>query len=258
VVENMQEQSQDYIAMRAGESEPGEAPDEPPVMVNEGDIAVVAVVPGDGLRHVFRDLGAAYIVSGGQTMNPSTEELFNAAQSLNTDKVIILPNNKNVVLAAEQAAELARGENPNRRVVVVPTRTVPQGIAAILSLSPTGDFDSVVEAMQGARQNVVTGEVTTATRSVELNGVNVQAGQIIGLIDGTLAASGGDLAGVVRALLNGMAVQDRELVTLYYGDTVTKAQADDLVESLRQDYPNQEFDVIWGGQPHYHYIVSAE
>jgi len=258
VVENMQEQSQDYIAMRAGKSEPEAAPDEQPVTVNEGDIAVVAVVPGDGLRRVFRDLGAAYIVSGGQTMNPSTEELFNAVQSLNTDKVIILPNNKNVILSAEQAADLIRAENPTCTVTVIPTRTVPQGIAAILALSPTGDFASVVEAMQEARQNVVTGEVTTATRSVELDGVNVEAGQVIGLIDGKLAVSGSDLSGLVHDLLDKMGIRDRELVTLYYGENITKEQADDLGETLRQAYPDQEFDVIWGGQPHYQYLVSAE
>ncbi|MCC7446465.1 MAG: DAK2 domain-containing protein [Anaerolineae bacterium] len=258
VVENMQEQSQDYIARRAGESEPETAPDERPVTVNEGDIAVVAVVPGDGLRRVFRDLGAAFIVSGGQTMNPSTEELFNAVQSLNTDKVIILPNNKNVILSAEQAAALIRAESPNCNVTVIPTRTVPQGIAAILALSPTGDLDSVVEAMQEARQNVITGEVTTATRSVELDGVNVEAGQVIGLIDSKLAVSGSDLAGLVHDLLDKMGIRDRELVTLYYGENVTQEQADALGETLRQAYPEQEFDVIRGGQPHYQYLVSAE
>jgi len=153
---------------------------------------------------------------------------------------------------------LIRAENPTCTVTVIPTRTVPQGIAAILALSPTGDFASVVEAMQEARQNVVTGEVTTATRSVELDGVNVEAGQVIGLIDGKLAVSGSDLSGLVHDLLDKMGVRDRELVTLYYGENITKEQADDLGETLRQAYPDQEFDVIWGGQPHYQYLVSAE
>jgi DAK2 domain fusion protein YloV len=255
VVENMQAQSEDYIAMR--QSQPTEPSPEQPATVNPGDIAVVAVAPGDGLRRVFRDLGAAYVVSGGQTMNPSTEELLHAVRSLNTDKVIILPNNKNVILAAEQAAKLAT-EGQELQVAVVPTRTVPQGITAMLSYTAGGDFDAVTEAMQDARHNVVTGEVTTATRSVELDGVNVESGQVIGLVDGKLAVSGQNLADVVRDLLERMAARDHEVITVYYGDHVTEAEADALVNALRNVYPNQEFDLIRGGQPHYHYILSAE
>ncbi len=252
VVENMQEQSEDYIAMRedvaaAGDSAP---------QINPGDIAVVAVAPGDGLRRVLRDLGVAHVVSGGQTMNPSTEELLQAAESLPTDKIIILPNNRNIILAAQQAAQIA-SDKGDRRVVVIPTRTVPQGITAMLSFTPDGDFDTVVDAMQAARETVVTGEVTTATRSVELDGVNVQSGQVIGLVDGTLSAAGNDLPTVVRDLLKQI-VDDREVITMYYGDHVTEADANQLASSLRKDYPDQEFDVIWGGQPHYHYILSAE
>ncbi len=254
VVENMQEQSKDYIAMRAGE-QPG--PAEPAPVVNEGDIAVVAVAPGEGLRRVFRDLGASVIISGGQTMNPSTEELLNAVQSLPTDKVIILPNNENIILTAGQAATLANAGG-RQRVVVIPTRTIPQGITAMLSFTPDGDFDGVVEAMQEARNNVVTGEVTTATRSVELEGVKVEAGQVIGLLDGTLAVSGHDLPTVVRLLLDRMNARDHEVITMYYGDHVAEDEANQLVGDLRAHFPDQEFDVIRGGQPYYHYILSAE
>ncbi len=189
-------------------------------------------------------------------MNPSTEELLQAAESLPTDKIIILPNNRNIILAAQQAAQIA-SDKGDRRVVVIPTRTVPQGITAMLSFTPDGDFDTVVDAMQAARETVVTGEVTTATRSVELDGVNVQSGQVIGLVDGTLSAAGNDLPTVVRDLLKQI-VDDREVITMYYGDHVTEADANQLASSLRKDYPDQEFDVIWGGQPHYHYILSAE
>ncbi len=252
VVENMQVQSEDYIAMR----ESGEA-EQPGPVINEGDIAVVAVAPGDGLRRVFRDLGVAYVLSGGQTMNPSTEELLRAVQSMKTDKIIILPNNKNIVLAAEQAAQLAN-ERGDRRVVVVPTRTIPQGITAMLSFTADGDFDSTVQAMEEARHNVVTGEVTTATRSVELEGVTVESGQVIGLVDGTLAVSGQNLPVVVRDLLDRMDARHHEVITMYYGDHVTPTQANELVSNLRSNFPDQEFDVIRGGQPYYHYILSAE
>jgi dihydroxyacetone kinase-like predicted kinase len=255
IVENMQAQSEDYIALRQGQ--PTEPPSERPTTVNPGDIAVVAVAPGDGLRHVFRDLGAAYVVSGGQTMNPSTEELLHAIRSLNTDQIIILPNNKNVILAAEQAAKLA-AEGQVRRVAVVPTHTVPQGITAMLSYVAGGDLDSVAEAMREARHNVVTGEVTTATRSVDLDGVKVEAGQVIGLVDGKLAVAGHDMPAVVHDLLGCMSAREHEIITVYYGDHVADAEAKTLVRDLQLAYPNQEFDLIQGGQPHYHYILSAE
>ncbi len=251
VVENMQEQSEDYIAMRAA-SDPIEI-----IEVSPGDIALVAVAPGDGLRRVFQDLGVARVVSGGQTMNPSTEELLQAVQSLPTDKVIILPNNKNIILAAEQAAQLAQ-EGGKQRVVVVPSRSVPQGISALLSFVQDGEMDTVVQAMDNARANVVTGEVTTATRSVELDGVKVENGQVIGLVDGRLTTSANDTLAVVRTLLGQMSAQAREVITLYYGDTISEAEANGLVETLRADYPNQAFDVIYGGQPYYQYILSAE
>jgi uncharacterized protein len=254
VVENMQAQSEDYIARRSGSEESFA---EPAPSVKVGDIAVVAVAPGEGLARVFRDLGVAHVVSGGQTMNPSTEEILHAVESLNTDKVIILPNNKNIILAAEQAAQLAN-QRGDHRVVVIPTRTVPQGITAMLSFSAEGDFDSVIEAMQEARNNVVTGEVTTATRSVELDGVNVETGQVIGLVDGKLAVSGDDVPTVVHDLLDRMNAREREVITMYYGDHVSEAEATALADDLRRDFPNQEFDVIRGGQPYYHYILSAE
>jgi uncharacterized protein len=252
VIENMQEQSQDYIAMRESSDHPAQG-----ITMNEGDIGIVAVAPGDGLSRVFRDLGAAFIVAGGQTMNPSTEELMQAAQMLPTDKVIILPNNKNVILSAEQAAQIAN-ENGDRKVVVIPTRTVPQGITAMLSFVHDGEFDNVVNAMQNARNNVTTGEVTTATRSVEIDGVNVENGQVIGLIDGKLSVSGDDIPTVVRQLLEQIDEKEPEVVTLYYGDHVSKQEAEGLVDSLRDGFPDKEFDVIYGGQPHYHYILSAE
>ncbi len=255
VVENMQEQSEEYIAKREGGDE---IPlDEPIVTVNEGDVAIVTVAPGEGFKRLFRDLGAAAIVSGGQTMNPSTEEIFQAIMDLPTDKVIVLPNNKNIVLAAELAATLA-AQNGKEHVTVIPSRTIPQGISAMLSFSPDGDFENVVTAMQNARNNVITGEVTTATRSVDIDGVKVESGQIIGLMDGKLVVSGNQLPEVVHELLERMSAPEHEVITLYYGDHVAEEEAAGLADLLRSQYPDQEFDVIHGGQPHYHYILSAE
>jgi uncharacterized protein len=254
----MQEQSLGYIAMREGESAAvDESAGRGARQLNPGDIGVVAVVPGEGLRRVFEDLGVACVVTGGQTMNPSTEELLQAAHSVATDKVILLPNNKNIILAAEQAAQIAN-EQGQQRIAVVSTRTIPQGITAMLSYAADGEFESVIHAMDSARESVVTGEVTTATRSVEMDGVNVKNGQVIALLEGKLAVSGDDLQGVVRDLLRLMAVDEREVITLYYGNDVTQQAATELAESLRGKYPDQEFEVVFGGQPHYYYIISAE
>ncbi len=247
VVENMQTQSEGYIAERAEQ-------DEPEVPVNPGDVAVIAVVPGDGLRRVFRGLGVAGIVSGGQTMNPSNGDFLDVIAALNTDKIIILPNNKNIILTAEQAAKTVQ----DKQVVVVPTRTVPQGVAAMLSFNAESDLDSLATLMTDARENVVTGEVTTATRSIQLDGVDVAEGQIIGLLNGVLVVSGSALENVIHQLLAHMEIASRELITLYYGESVTAEQAETLADALRQTYPDQEFEVFQGGQPFYPYILSAE
>lgn len=250
VVENMQAQSEDYIAARTEQREQAE----PEVPVNPGDIAVIAVVPGEGLRRVFRGLGVAGVINGGQTMNPSNGDLIDAITRLDTDKIILLPNNKNIILTAEQAAR----EIGDKRVIVVPTRTVPQGVAAMLSFNAEGDLDNVAAMMSDARENVVTGEVTTATRSIQLDGVDVQQGQMIGLVEGVLAVSGHDLSDVIHKLLQKMNIGERELITLYYGDEVKADEAEQLATALCEAYPEQEFEVFRGGQPYYPYIISAE
>jgi len=254
VVENMQAQSETYIAGRDAESATSNLMSDPDVIVNAGEIAVIAIAPGDGLRRVFRGLGVATVIDGGQTMNPSGGELIDAINALDTDKIVLLPNNKNIVLTAEQAAKAV----PHKQVKVVQSRTAPQGIAAMLSFNAEGDLDTVVEAMSTARLSVSTGEVTTAVRSIQLDGVDAREGQLIGLVDGTLAVSGDNMFGTVKNLLWRMNITDRELVTLYYGADVSTADAEILTDSLREAYPSQEFEVFQGGQPYYFYILSAE
>ena len=258
VVENMQEQYQDYVRERSAASavaRPQPALPEPPAIdLDEDDISVVSVASGDGLARVFRQLGAAELVMGGQTNNPSTQEILEAIRRTATRKVIVLPNNKNIILAAEQAARLATDQT----VVVLPTRSMPQGISALLPYDPKGDLDAVVNAMLQAKDKVITGEITTATRSVELDNIKVNKGQIIGLVDGTLTVAGDDLNDVLRQLLERMCAGECELITLYYGNGVDEADARRVSEELRAAYPDQEFEVIYGGQAHYHYIVSAE
>lgn len=259
VVEDMQAQYQEFV--RAREKTPvSQAPASvvPPVsrvpaMAMPGDIAVVAVASGEGLEKVFLSLGAAAVIPGGQTMNPSTEEILRVVESVPAPKVIVLPNNGNIVLAARQAQELA-----SKEVVVIPTRSIPQGVAALLAFNYQADLKENVEKMGRAAQDVRTGEVTTATRDATFNGLQVRQGQVIGLCDDQLVVAGDSVEEAVRALLEKMEVADREIVTFYYGAGVRREEAEALVASLQEAYPDQSFEVVYGGQPHYFYIISAE
>jgi DAK2 domain fusion protein YloV len=221
--------------------------------VEPGQIAVVAVAPGPGIARVFASLGVAGLVEGGQTMNPSTQELLNAFENLPTDKIIILPNNKNIILAARSAAELTV-----KKVEVIPTRTVPQGLAAMLRLMPDGEFDDVVAEMTRAIDEVETGEITVATRNVEIDGVQVNEGQIIVLHNGKLVASEEDLTEACLRLLEIARAEDYELITLFYGNNLSMHNVSPIVDTLREKYPEQEFEVQEGGQPHYYFIIGIE
>ncbi len=257
VVENMQEQYHDYVRERTAGDGPAARIAEPeftPPELDEDDIGVVTVASGEGIARVFRQLGAAELVMGGQTNNPSTQEILEAIQRVPTRKIVLLPNNKNIILAAEQAARLAT----NQEVVVIPTRSMPQGISALLPYDAKGDFDDITEAMHEAKDDIITGEVTTATRSVELNGVQVSEGQIIGLVDGALVVAGDEVGEVLKNLLAEMCSGDCELITMYYGNNVPEADARQIMDEVSTRYPDQEFELVLGGQAHYHFIVSAE
>lgn len=213
----------------------------------------VAVASGAGLVEALRGLGAAQIVAGGQTMNPSTEELLRAVESAPGDEVLLLPNNGNVILTAEQVVRLT-----SKRVAVVPTRSVPQGIAALAAFNFAGGLDENVAAMTEALGAVRSGEVTRAVRTATIDGVSVGEGQVIGLIDGTLCCSGASVATVLIDLLGQMAAASAELITLYRGAEVTGADGAAMVELLASRYPEVAFELVDGGQPHYDYLLSVE
>jgi DAK2 domain fusion protein YloV len=221
--------------------------------VEPGQIAVVTVSPGTGLSRIFASLGVTAIVSGGQTMNPSTKDILDAFENLPTDKVIILPNNKNIVLAANQAKEVTV-----KQVQVVPSRNVPQGLAAMLHLNPDGDLEKVAERMTKALEAVVTGEVTVAIRTVEIDGVNVEEGQAIALLNGKLAVSADTVESAVLQLLEKAKAADYELITLFYGEDMRHQEANRIADLIRAKYSGQEIEVQEGGQPHYHFIISIE
>ncbi len=250
VVEDMQAQYREFVRARE------QARPAPAVTIAGApahEVGVVAVAAGDGLEKVFLSLGAAAIISGGQTMNPSTEEILRVVESVPAPKVVILPNNGNIILAARQAQELSRKE-----VAVVPTRSIPQGVAALLAFNHQADLEENARTMARAAEDVRTGEVTTATRDAKLNGVTVRQGQIIGLQDDQLVVSGETVDEVVEALLERMGVAEMEIVTLYYGAGVQQEEAEALAARLQEKYPDQSFEVVYGGQPHYFYILSAE
>lgn len=221
--------------------------------VEAGQIAVVVVSPGPGISRIFASLGAAAIVEGGQTMNPSTEEILRAIENLPTDKVIILPNNKNIILAAQQTATVTV-----KKVSVIPTTSVPQGLSAILRLDPDADLEQLAIEMKEAIGDVETGEVTIATRSVELNGVAVKEGEVIALHNGKLVVSAKTLDEACLNLLQKCSTDERERITLFYGNSISRADVNRVVDQIRAAYPSHEVELHEGGQPHYQFIFSIE
>jgi DAK2 domain fusion protein YloV len=244
VVENMQMQMETIV---------GEHASIPSANIQPGQIGVITVAPGAGIADAFRSLHAAFIVDGGQTNNPSTENIFQAIQDVPTNNIIILPNNKNIVMAAEAARELS-----SKNVAVVASRTVPQGVMALMQLDLDGDLDEITAVMRAALNDVATGEITRAVRSVTLDGVDVQEGEFIGMVDGRLYASGRDMRDVIAQTLSGMDMDDREIVTIYYGSDASEADAQAVSQQIESLYEEVETEILPGRQPHYFYILGAE
>jgi DAK2 domain fusion protein YloV len=221
--------------------------------VEPNQVAAVAVAPGMGIARVFASLGAAALIEGGQTMNPSTQEILESFENLSTDKIILLPNNKNILLAANQAAELTV-----KNVAVIPSVSIPQGVAAMLALVPDGQFDHVVDAMTKSLDDVQSAALTIATRSVEIDGIHCAEGQVIGLLNGRLSVSSNDLTECLDGILAKSVNEDAELITIYYGADLNAMQANQLADRVRERWPNQEVELVEGGQPHYQIILSVE
>ena len=246
-IENLQEQSLTYAA----ESEAEHTLEQVQPLTQQ--IATVAVVAGPGFDRVFRSIGVTSIVPGGQTMNPSTEELLAAVNAVDARQVILLPNNSNVILSARQVCGLS-----DKEVFVVPTESMPQGIAALLGFNFESDFESNCESMTEATKHIQTAEITTAIRTVNIGGVRVHEGDLIGLVNGNLVIAGQNIDYVIRETLQRMNIDRYEIVTLYFGEGVTEQQAEDTARSIKEKYSHLEIEVVDGGQPHYAYILSAE
>ena len=253
IVENMQLQYEAFVAKAQSTVDPSRNGGGLSLPEEMSAVSIIAVASGEGLSRVLESIGVSAIVSGGQTMNPSTQDLLQAIERVPSDEVIILPNNSNIILAARQAQELAE-----KRVEVVPTRTVPEGIAALLAFNYQAALEENVALMQDAASHVQTIEITRAVRSAQVNGLSVREGQIIGLLNGDLVTAGEREDDVVGQLLEWVDAAECEILTIYYGQDVAVEDAEALADAMRNRYPALEIEVLDGGQAHYHYVISAE
>lgn len=214
----------------------------------------ITVSIGEGLNEIFRELGADYIIEGGQTMNPSTEDMLNAIDQVNADTVFILPNNKNIVLAANQAKALVK----EKEIVVIPTKTVPQGITAIISFMPDADAKANEEAMLEGIQQVKTGQVTYAVRDTHVDDKEIHEGDIMGIGDKGILAAGTEVEATAKEMLAELVDEDSELISLYYGEEVSEEEAEKFAAEVEELYPDVDVDFHFGGQPIYYYVMAVE
>ncbi len=214
----------------------------------------IAVSIGEGLNEIFKELGCDYIIEGGQTMNPSTEDMLNAIDQVNADTVFILPNNKNIILAANQARDLVE----DKKIVVIPTKTVPQGITAMISFIPDGDAKTNEETMLEEIQNVKTGQVTYAVRDTHIDDKEIHEGDIMGIGDAGILSVGKDVEGTTKDMLAQLVDENSELISLYYGEDVTEEAAEEFSAEIAELYPDLDVDTHLGGQPIYYYVLAVE
>ena len=222
------------------------------------DVGFVTVCAGAGLAEIFRGLGVDYVIEGGQTMNPSTADILDAVEKVNADTVIVLPNNKNIILAANQAAIMSEDDDSDKKIIVVPSKTVPQGVTAIINHVPDIPVEDNVAAMTEAITTVKTGEVTYAVRDTVIDDVQIRQGDFMGIGDSGILSVGVDMSDVTFDMLNKMMNDDLELISIYYGDDVKESDAEDLKKRISDKYPQCDVELQNGGQPIYYYVISAE
>ena len=256
-VDNMREEHENKIISqsavdKANEEKANEAVETPHVELKE--LGVLAVVPGDGLTEIFKGIGADATISGGQTMNPSTEDILNAVMKIPAKTVFVLPNNSNIILAATQADVLC----DEKDIIVIPTKTIPQGISALVSFDPTGDADSNKDNMMEAIDCVLSGQVTYAVRDTQIDGHDVKKGDYIAINDEGLVASETDIKDSVIKMLDGMVSDDYEFISIYYGSDVDEADAEAIAAIVEEKYSYLDVELEYGGQPVYYYIISVE
>ena len=255
-IDNMREEHQEKLirdaqnlAQKQAEEEKEKKAEEP-----RNSMGFIAVSIGEGMNGIFRELGADYIIEGGQTMNPSTEDMLNAIENVNADTVFILPNNKNIILAANQAKALVE----DKEIIVIPTKTVPQGITAIINFMPEADAQTNEETMLEEIQNVKSGQVTYAVRDTHIDDKEIHEGDIMGIGDSGIISVGKEIAETTKDMLAQLVDEESELISLYYGEEVTEEDAEALTAEIEELYPDVDVDVHCGGQPIYYYVLAVE
>lgn len=258
-IDNMREEHQEKLirdAEKLAEQQENEeaAHEEKKPAEPKKAMGFIAVSIGAGMNEIFKELGADYIIEGGQTMNPSTEDMLNAIDRVNADTVFILPNNKNIVLAANQAKSLVE----EKEIIVIPTKTVPQGITAIINFMPDADAKTNEEAMLEEIKNVKTGQVTYAVRDTHIDDKEIHEGDIMGIGDSGILAVGKDLEETTKELIANLVDEDSELISIYYGEEVSEEDAEKFTEEITELYPDVDVDIQFGGQPIYYYVLAVE
>ena len=214
---------------------------------------IISVALGEGVSNIFKDLGVDYVIEGGQTMNPSTQDILDCVNKLNADNIFVLPNNKNIIMAATQAADIS-----DKNIVVIPSKSIPQGISAVTVFNPDGNVDDNIDQMNEAIKNVKTGSVTYAVRDTDIEGKKISEGDIIGLSEGKITEVGTNVYEVTEKLVGSLSNEDTELITLYYGSDLKEEEVMALVKKLEESYENADIQCYEGKQPLYYFIISVE
>ena len=251
-IDNMREEHQERLIKDAEKLAAQQA--EAKKAESRKEVGFIAVSIGEGMNEIFRELGADYIIEGGQTMNPSTEDMLNAIDQVNAEHIFILPNNKNIILAANQAQALTEDKD----IIVVPSKTVPQGITAIINYMPDADAQTNLEAMIEGIGNVKTGQVTYAVRDTHIDDKEIHEGDIMGIGDSGILAVGQSVEETTKEMLAQLVDEDTELISLYYGQDVQGESAENFAQEIEDLYPDVDVDVHSGGQPIYYYVLSVE
>ena len=255
-IDNMREEHQEKLIKDAEKAAAEQAAKKVQTKKKEPrkPVGFIAVSIGNGMNEIFRELGVDYIIEGGQTMNPSTDDMLTAIDNVNADHIFILPNNKNIILAANQARSLTKDKD----ILVIPTKTVPQGITAVINYMPEADVDTNLETMEEGIKNVKTGQVTYAVRDTHIDDKTIHEGDIMGIGDQGILSVGQSVEETTKEMLEAMVDEDTELISMYYGQDVLAEDAEKFAEAVAELYPDVDVDLHSGGQPIYYYVVSVE
>lgn len=253
-VDNMREEHREKVIMEAEKMALLQAQEEKTVPAKKKEYGFIAVSVGEGMNDIFRDLGVDYLIEGGQTMNPSTEDMLNAIDQVDAENVYIFPNNKNIILAANQAQELTEDKN----IIVVPSKTAPQGVAALIGFDPSKSPEENLSCMSGEMEHVKTGQVTYAVRDTSIDGKEINAGDIMGIDDEGIKSVSTDLDEATKQLLANMVDDEAELISIYYGADVKEEDAQAFAAYVEETYEDCDVEFNYGGQPIYYYVISVE